>query len=153
DVLIRISRQVSGLAQLAFTRNALVRLGRMFDPVLKLAAGSWRSFRHHVRSARCIDRSTGSGMKFHVVTDRKLVGHCLDPDCRLVTATLGSRTVAATKPANLTAYSLSVSGSICWCCWTTGAEPSVSSAKYSAASARNASAVAGSSHSLCHPQI
>ena len=100
DVLIRFSRQVSGLAQLAFTRNALVRLGRMFDPVLKLAAGSWRSFRHHVRSARCIDRSTGSGMKFHVVTDRKLVGHCLDPDCRLVTATLGSRTIAATKPAN-----------------------------------------------------
>ena len=106
DVLIRFSRQVSGLAQLAFTRNALVRLGRMFDPVLKLAAGAWRSFRHHVRSARCIDRSTGSGMKFHVVTDRKLVGHCLDPDCRLVTATLGSRTIAATKPANLAAYSL-----------------------------------------------
>ena len=79
DVLSRISRQVSGLAQLAFTRNALVRLGRMFDPVLKLAAGSWRSFRHHVRSARCIDRSTGSGMKFHVATDRELVGHRLDP--------------------------------------------------------------------------
>jgi hypothetical protein len=65
-------------AQLAFTRNALVRLGRMFDPILKRAAGSWRSFRHHVRSARCIDRSTGSAMKFHLVTDRELVGHCLD---------------------------------------------------------------------------
>ena len=88
-------------AQLAFTRNALVRLGRMFDPILKLVAGSWRSFRHHVRSARCIDRSTGSGMKFHVVTDRKLVGHCLDPDCRLVTATLGRRTVAGDEARQL----------------------------------------------------
>ena len=66
-------------AQLAFPNDALVRLGRMFDPVFeKLAAGSWRSLRHHVRSERCIDRSTVGGMKFHVVTDREPVGHCTD---------------------------------------------------------------------------
>jgi hypothetical protein len=47
----------------------------MFDPVLKLAAGPWKSFRHHVRSTSCIDRSTYGGMKLHVVTDREPVGH------------------------------------------------------------------------------
>jgi hypothetical protein len=59
-----------------------VRLGQMFDPVLKLAAGSWRSFRHHVKSARCIYRSTGSGMELHVVIDRELVGHSGNPATR-----------------------------------------------------------------------
>src|ERR1700730_8252636 len=66
-------------AQFAFPNDALVRLGRMFDPVMKLAAGSWKPLRHHVSSRSWIDCSTCGGMKLHVVTDREPVGHCLDP--------------------------------------------------------------------------
>jgi hypothetical protein len=62
-------------AQLDFPSDALVRLGRMFDPVLKLTAGSWKSFRYHVRSTSRLDCSTCGGMKLHVVTDREPVGH------------------------------------------------------------------------------
>jgi hypothetical protein len=65
-------------AQLAFPHDALVRLGRMFDPVMKLAAGSWKPLRHHVSSRSWIDCSTCGGMKLHVVTDREPVGHCID---------------------------------------------------------------------------
>ena len=63
-------------AQLAFPNDALVRLGRMFDPVMKLAAGSWKPPRHHVSSRSWIDCSTSGGTKLHVVTDREPMGHC-----------------------------------------------------------------------------
>jgi hypothetical protein len=68
--------------QLAFPSNALVRLGRMFDPVLKLTAGSWKSFRHHVRSTSCINCSTRGGTKLHIVTDCELAGHSENPAFR-----------------------------------------------------------------------
>ena len=54
----------------------------MFDPVLKLTAGSRKSFRHHVRATGRIDCSTCGGIKLHVVADRELVGNSGNPAIR-----------------------------------------------------------------------
>jgi hypothetical protein len=64
-------------AEIAFTRDALVRLVRAPDAILEFAIALGQFHCHQVGSVRRRDRSFV--MKAHAVTDRELMGHSGNP--------------------------------------------------------------------------